>query len=105
MTASGGNLIGCEVHRNERSPQCGVEKIEEAGTKMKTNELNMNEMEMVSGGDFVGAVKGMFAGMGAGAAAGCAIGCFGGPVGAAIGTCIGGAAGIFSGAFYGDKKF
>ncbi len=29
-TASGGNLVRAEVHRNERAPQCGVAKIEGA---------------------------------------------------------------------------
>ena len=37
MTASGGNLIRGEIHRNERAPQCGVAKIEEAENKMNTN--------------------------------------------------------------------
>ena len=30
MTASGGNLIGSEVNRNKRAPQCGVAPIEVA---------------------------------------------------------------------------
>ena len=32
MTAGGGSLIGSEINRNERSPQCGVATIEVAGS-------------------------------------------------------------------------
>ena len=41
MTSGGGNLISGEVIRNERAPQCGLAKIEDAyklGQKMKENE-------------------------------------------------------------------
>ena len=30
MTASGGNIIRAEIHRNEQAPQWGVAKMEEA---------------------------------------------------------------------------
>ena len=93
MTASGGNLIRGEIHRNERAPQCGVAKIEEAENKMNTNtrELNMDEMEMVNGGFSVwGAIAGAIYGGAVGATGG---GCVGGPVGGVIGGVIGGIAG------------
>ena len=79
-----------------------TDELKEAGENYELPEEVLNN---VSGGDFLSAVKGMFAGMGAGAATGGLIGCIGGPVGCAIGTCIGGAVGIFGGAFYGDKNW
>jgi hypothetical protein len=42
MTASGGNLIGCEVNRNERAPQWGVATIEIAARLVSVT-LNLNE--------------------------------------------------------------
>jgi len=79
-----------------------TEELKQAG---EDYEMPAEQLDSVNGGDFLGAVKGMFAGMGAGAVVGGLIGCIGGPVGCAIGTCIGGGSGIFGGAFYGDKNF
>lgn len=35
MTASGGNIMACEISRNKQSPQCGVAPIEAAGDHNK----------------------------------------------------------------------
>jgi hypothetical protein len=42
MTSGGGNLISGEVIRNERAPQCGVAKIEDA-YKLRQKRKNENE--------------------------------------------------------------
>ena len=78
---------------------------------MNTNtmELNLNEMEMVTGGDFledivVERVGGFALGAAAGGLAGMGIGSVIGPVGTTVGGVVGFAAGGVAGAIVGTKN-
>ena len=69
---------------------------------MKMKELDLNELEMISGGDVWDHVAGTFGGMGVGAVTGLGVGAViggavGGVPGACTGACIGGAVGMVAG--------
>ena len=96
--------------QREKKERSSAEREEKGDLKMNTNmnELNLNELEMVSGGDKMkSATNGAAVGLMPGASAGAIIGgCIGGPLGAlaggGIGAIAGGLAGGIAGDFFGD---
>ena len=71
----------------------------------ETMELNLNEMETVSGGSFWDHLNGVTVGMGAGGLAGLAVGsAVAGPTGGMVGLAAGAVGGAIAGGIVGAEK-